>query len=569
VSRGGLYAAVAAAGGTAVAGDAGPDRRVDGEEAKPGGRLRWGGAWFSRRGLTGNAAVDKQVVRLFRHFAGELLVSRLSLIDNQKELLRALVTLATEDKLQDDVLVEVPDDRYGRFVGVISTVEGPFRFNMNDFKALCETNPPLVVLDGDHYLITEAGYDAVRTGFVVSKEDSLSLQRQLANARESLRLIQEREAEYPLSTDIPLLLVKEKRHLLERITELEQRLAAQSAALEVQQERVLPATTGHVFISYAREDQTYARKLADALRARGFETWIDNRIETGDRWWQTIDKAIRASAAFVVVMTPDAEKSDWVEKEIMLALEEGKPIFPLLLSGKRFSILINKQFANVSGGQMPPASFYEQLAQVAPSKSKAEQQSHIRKLQGVPLPLFEDDFQHGLGAWTIRNGQSPQADKDGLLLKHFGDNDLSKMVVLKGYEFVDGVIECEVDLTLGAVFNVVFRANLVGSNPKRDGEFYLARFDTREDKLPKRKTRDGILFKPKGDRWDLCETGALDHSPPGTLMMRVEVSGSYITLYRGKQLIEQISNAKQPGNSIALLAEKQDVHVRMIRVIPG
>jgi hypothetical protein len=402
-----------------------------------------------------------------------------------------------------------------------------------------------------------------------SEEDSLSLQRQLANARENLRLMEERESEYPLSTDIPLLNVKEKRRLLEKIAELERQLAAQSTALEAQRERALPTTTGHVFISYAREDQTYARKLADDLRSRGFETWMDDRIDFGDRWWRTIVQAIRDSAAFVVVMTPDAEQSEWVERELMLALDEGNPVFPLLLRGKCFPILINKQFANVSGDQIPPAPFYERLAQVALFRSKAEQQPHIRKLQGVPLPPFEDDFQHGLGAWIIRDGQSPQADKDGLLLQHFGDNDLSKMVVLKGYEFVDGVIECEVDLALGAVFNVVFRANLVGSNLKRDGEFYLARFDTREDKLPKRKTQDGILFKPKDNWWDLCATGAKDHSPSGRLTMRIEVSGSQITLYRGDQLIEEISDVKQSGNSIALLAEKQDVRVRMIRVIPG
>jgi hypothetical protein len=61
-----------------------------------------------------------------------------------------------------------------------------------------------------------------------------------------------------------------------------------------------------VFISYAREDQTYARKLAEGLRQRGFEVWMDDRIDFGDRWWQTIVQAIRASAAFVIVMTPVA-----------------------------------------------------------------------------------------------------------------------------------------------------------------------------------------------------------------------------------------------------------------------
>lgn len=110
----------------------------------------------------------------------------------------------------------------------------------------------------------------------------------------------------------------------------------------------------HVFVSYSRQDQTYARKLADDLRRHSVDVWIDDRIDYGDRWWRTIVQAIRASAAFVVVMTPDSEESEWVEREVMLAMDEEKPIFPLLLRGKGFPIFINKQYANVTDGQMPP-----------------------------------------------------------------------------------------------------------------------------------------------------------------------------------------------------------------------
>ena len=35
-----------------------------------------------------------------------------------------------------------------------------------------------------------------------------------------------------------------------------------------------------VFISYAREDQEYARKLADSLRKCGLEPWMDDRIKS-------------------------------------------------------------------------------------------------------------------------------------------------------------------------------------------------------------------------------------------------------------------------------------------------
>jgi nucleotide-binding universal stress UspA family protein len=205
-----------------------------------------------------------------------------------------------------------------------------------------------------------------------SKEDLASLRRQLAEARENLRLIQERKAEYVLSTDVPLQIVKEERHLLDRIAELEQRLAAQSSAPVGERGQALPpATSGHVFISYTHEDQTYARKLAADLENHGLGVWIDDRIDFGDRWWQTVVQAVRASAAVIVVMTPEAEESEWVEREILLAQREGKPLFPLLLRGREFPLLVTAQYADVTRGQMPPASFYERLARIVQSSRRA------------------------------------------------------------------------------------------------------------------------------------------------------------------------------------------------------
>jgi hypothetical protein len=325
-------------------------------------------------------------------------------------------------------------------------------------------------------------------------------------------------------------------------------------------------STGHIFLSYAREDQAYARKLAADLRAHGFEVWMDDSIGVGDRYLRTIAQAIRTSAALVVVMTPAAEQSEWVEDEILQAKNEKKPIFPLLLREPGVSYLSAVQYADVTSGQMPPDQFYERLAQVVPSKSKAEQQPHIRKLQGAPLPLFEDDFQHGLDAWTIRNGQLPQTDRRGLRLTNF-DNELSKMVILKDHVFADGVIECEVNLDQGALFDVAFWADL-GDNPPESDEFYLARFDTRTNNP---KARDGILFKAagKGQWWNFCHEHTKNNSPSGQwLTMRIEASGSHIALFCQGQLIDQITDAVQVVGSIALLAEIEDVHVKKISIKP-
>ncbi len=124
----------------------------------------------------------------------------------------------------------------------------------------------------------------------------------------------------------------------------------------------------HVFISYSHDDQPYARALADDLLRRGFDVWIDDRIDFGDRWFRVIVEAIRACAAFLVIMTPEAEQSEWVEREILLAQREKKPLFPVLLRGQEFPLLITIQYADVTDGCLPPPGFYDRLEKCAPRK---------------------------------------------------------------------------------------------------------------------------------------------------------------------------------------------------------
>jgi len=53
-----------------------------------------------------------------------------------------------------------------------------------------------------------------------------SLRRQLTEARENLRLIQERKSAFVMDTDVPLDLIKQERRTRKRIEELERRIRA-------------------------------------------------------------------------------------------------------------------------------------------------------------------------------------------------------------------------------------------------------------------------------------------------------------------------------------------------------
>lgn len=86
-----------------------------------------------------------------------------------------------------------------------------------------------------------------------------------------------------------------------------------------------------VFISYSREDSELTETLAANLIAQGFAPWVDRqRIEGGDDWEAVIRRAIQESIGFILVLTPNALKSQWVRSEFRRAQELKKNILPLL-----------------------------------------------------------------------------------------------------------------------------------------------------------------------------------------------------------------------------------------------
>ncbi len=121
----------------------------------------------------------------------------------------------------------------------------------------------------------------------------------------------------------------------------------------------------HVFISYSRHNQPYARKLANHLLASGFDVWIDDRIDYGSRWVDVIQQAVEDCAAFVVIMSPHSRESEWVQTECQYAAQRRKPAFPLLLEGEVFFRYVSVQAVDVRDGSLPPDAFLDELAEHA------------------------------------------------------------------------------------------------------------------------------------------------------------------------------------------------------------
>ena len=60
-----------------------------------------------------------------------------------------------------------------------------------------------------------------------------------------------------------------------------------------------------IFISYKREDQPTARKLADALESEGWSVWWDPKLRAGEHFDDVIEKALK-EAKCVIVMWSNA-----------------------------------------------------------------------------------------------------------------------------------------------------------------------------------------------------------------------------------------------------------------------
>lgn len=83
---------------------------------------------------------------------------------------------------------------------------------------------------------------------------------------------------------------------------------------------------GKVFISYARPTADRARQVAQSLSSHGFDVWIDDHLLSHRPFADSIEEALTAADAAVVLWSEPAVRSDWVRSEANRAREAGKLI---------------------------------------------------------------------------------------------------------------------------------------------------------------------------------------------------------------------------------------------------
>lgn len=87
----------------------------------------------------------------------------------------------------------------------------------------------------------------------------------------------------------------------------------------------------HAFISYKHEDLAFAQDLSTFAQRMGVPIWLDTHIQPGEEWRGAIDKAITEAFAVVVIMTPEAQRSEYITYEWAFAMGLRIPVIPVLL----------------------------------------------------------------------------------------------------------------------------------------------------------------------------------------------------------------------------------------------
>lgn len=88
-----------------------------------------------------------------------------------------------------------------------------------------------------------------------------------------------------------------------------------------------------VFISYSRKDTDWADRIKATLESNGVSCWMDRAgIKAGERYTKEIINAIKRCDVFLLVLSPNAEQSEWVPKELGKAIQYHKYIIPVKIT---------------------------------------------------------------------------------------------------------------------------------------------------------------------------------------------------------------------------------------------
>ena len=103
-----------------------------------------------------------------------------------------------------------------------------------------------------------------------------------------------------------------------------------------------------IFISYSSHDRDKAERLVALIEKAGYSVWIDRTGISGAKNWSAeIVEAINDCSIVIFLISPESLNSDNVAREIHLASEKKKNLFPVLLTEVRLPTIFEYPLAGL------------------------------------------------------------------------------------------------------------------------------------------------------------------------------------------------------------------------------
>lgn len=102
-----------------------------------------------------------------------------------------------------------------------------------------------------------------------------------------------------------------------------------------------------IFLSHRHKDSEIAERIKKALIKRGFSVWSDLDIPVGDLWNVAVGDSIKEHSyknGLFMLLTSEGEQSDFVKRELDLALQQGALVLPVIIKGESLDEPKNKGF---------------------------------------------------------------------------------------------------------------------------------------------------------------------------------------------------------------------------------
>jgi TIR domain len=87
-----------------------------------------------------------------------------------------------------------------------------------------------------------------------------------------------------------------------------------------------------VFVSYSRNNLEVVTQLIQDLQAVGVQTWHDQTLSGGQRWWDTILQNLRDCDIFVFALSPESWASEACRSELAYVSQLTKVVLPVLVA---------------------------------------------------------------------------------------------------------------------------------------------------------------------------------------------------------------------------------------------